>query len=104
MRKRIEEYQPTPTNHSTLPKHMDFMRRVVAHDLPIGFCESSKCRDFWIRLRREADWMWFSNPYFHTGKFELPPMPPGLDKETVADEITKTQQERLKMQALYGKP
>jgi len=99
--KRIEEYQPMPTNHSTLPQHQDFMRRVAAWDLPIGFCDSYDSVDFWLRLIREADWTQFADPYFNSGEFELAPIPDGIDKERVADQITQAQQEKLRMDALY---
>lgn len=96
MLKRVEEYQPMPTNHSTLPKFAPFMKRVAAWDLPIGFCDSYDLPDFWLRLIREADWTQFTDPYFNDGTFELPPVPDGIDRKTVADEITKAQQEKLR--------
>ncbi|WP_052382459.1 T6SS effector phospholipase Tle3 domain-containing protein [Paraburkholderia kururiensis] len=96
MLNRIEDYQPMPTNHSTLPQFAPFMKRVAAWDLPIGFCDSYDLPDFWLRLIREADWTQFTDPYFNDGTFELPPVPGGIDRETVADEITKAQQEELR--------
>ncbi len=103
MLQRIEEYQPMPTNHSTLPQFEPFMRRVAAWDLPIGFCESAESPDFWARLIHDADWLNYTDPYFVNGTLDVPPMAEGVDKETVADAITEAQAAQMKMGAVYGK-
>jgi hypothetical protein len=41
MEQRISEYIPEPTDHSSLPGNQAFKERVVAYDLPIGFCDST---------------------------------------------------------------
>lgn len=102
MLNRIENYQPMPTNHSTLPQFEPFMTRAAAWDLPIGFCDSFESRDFWARLIRDADWLNYMDPYFADGTLDVPPVPDGLDRETVADEITKVQAEQLKKREFYA--
>jgi len=96
MRDRIEQHQPEPTDHSTLPDHAEFMKRVVAYDLPIGFCDAHKDPGFWTQLIQEADWTSLRDAYFITGDLMKPAMPSLIDKETVADEITRAQAERIK--------
>ncbi|MGF6969835.1 pimeloyl-ACP methyl ester carboxylesterase [Paraburkholderia sp. WC7.3g] len=103
MLNRIEDYQPMPTNHSTLPQFEPFMTRVAVWDLPIGFCDSFENPDFWARLIRDADWLNYTDPYFAYGTLNVPPVPEGVDKETVADAITEAQAERLRKEALYAK-
>jgi hypothetical protein len=103
MLNRIEDYQPMPTNHSTLPQFEPFMRRVAAWDLPIGFCDSAESPDFWARLIRDADWLNYTDPYFADGTLDVPPMAEGVDKKTVADAITEAQAAQMKMGAVYGK-
>jgi hypothetical protein len=102
MLKRVEEYQPMPTNHSTLPQFEPFMTRVAAWDLPIGFCDSYENPDFWLGLMRDADWLNFTDPYFADGTLEVPPVPDGIDKETVAEALSKAQAAQLKMGAGYA--
>ncbi|MBW9107022.1 T6SS effector phospholipase Tle3 domain-containing protein [Paraburkholderia phenoliruptrix] len=101
MLNRIEDYQPMPTNHSTLPQFEPFMTRVAAWDLPIGFCDSYENPDFWSRLMRDADWLNFTDPYFADGTLDVPPVPDGIDKETVADAVSEAQQAQLKMRRAY---
>lgn len=103
MLNRIEEYQPMPTNHSTLPQFEPFMRRVAAWDLPIGFCDSAESPDFWARLIRDADWLNYTDPYYAGGTLDVPPVAEGVDKETVADAITEAQVAQLKMGEVYAK-
>lgn len=103
MLSRIEEYQPMPTNHSTLPQFEPFMRRVAAWDLPVGFCDSAESPDFWARLIRDADWLNYTDPYFADGTLVVPPMPEGVDRETVADAISEAQAPQLRMGKVYGK-
>ncbi|WP_230474800.1 T6SS effector phospholipase Tle3 domain-containing protein [Dyella monticola] len=92
MLKRIEHYQPMPTNHSTLPQFEPFMRKVAAWDLPIGFCDAYDSPDFWARLIRDADWLNFTDPYFVEGTLAIPPVPDGIDPQTVGDEMRKAVQ------------
>ncbi len=69
---------------------------MVAYDLPIGFGESFDDREFWIRLRREADWTQFTDAYFDKGELFLPAMPAAIDRETVADVIARARAEEEK--------
>jgi hypothetical protein len=87
MEQRISNYIPEPTDHSSLPGNQAFMERVVAYDLPIGFCESTGDAVFWNGLRREADWLSGADAYFSKGVLDMPPMPAGLDQETVQDDL-----------------
>ncbi|MBV8157698.1 MAG: DUF3274 domain-containing protein [Dyella sp.] len=96
-RERLKNHKAEPTDHSTLPKHQEFMRRVVAYDLPIGFCESFDDREFWNGLRMEADWTQCTDAYFERGVLLGPEMPSSyIDKETVADAILQAMAEREK--------
>ncbi|MFP3757363.1 T6SS effector phospholipase Tle3 domain-containing protein [Cupriavidus sp. SIMBA_020] len=96
MRKRIEQHQPEPTDHSSLPGHAEFMKRVVAYDLPIGFCNAFKDVRFWTQLMQEADWTSLRDAYFITGDLAPPAVPALIDGETVADEVSRAQAERIK--------
>lgn len=98
LRKRIEEYQPMPTNHSTLPQHHEFLRRVVAWDLPVGFCDSYEEPGFWNELMKRADWTSFHDPYYREGKLDIPATPPQIDSETVADATSKADQMKVKLE------
>ncbi|MFK0380125.1 hypothetical protein [Pandoraea sp. NPDC090278] len=75
-----DNYRAEPTNHSTVPGDQKFMRRVVAYDLPIGFCDAYKRRDFWLRLIKQADWTLGYDPYFQTGVMAPVPRPAAIDK------------------------
>jgi hypothetical protein len=93
-RERIATYQPMPTNHSTLPKHHAFISRVAAYDLPIGFCDAYETtNDFWHSLMRDADWTRGTDEYYRMGALDVPPQPSQIDSETVAEVVTKTDQE-----------
>jgi pimeloyl-ACP methyl ester carboxylesterase len=95
--KRIAEYQPMPTNHSTLPMHEAFISRVVAYDLPIGFCDAyEKPENFWSSLIRDADWTQATDCYYSDGELLEIPKPSGIAFDTVAEAITKADQERGK--------
>ncbi|WP_125474103.1 effector protein Tle3 domain-containing protein, partial [Caballeronia humi] len=83
MLERIFTYAPEPTDHSSVPGNAEFMKRVVAFDLPIGFCEAHDDRDFWIRLRKKADWTSGYDSYFNTGTLGDYAMPDLVDKQTV---------------------
>lgn len=96
MRKRIDQYQSEPTDHSSLPENAEFMKRVVAYDLPVGLCDAYKDPTFWTRLLQEADWTSLRDPYFLTGNLMKPAMPSHIDGETVAAEITRAQAEKIK--------
>lgn len=94
-RDRLKDHRAEPTDHSTLPNHHEFMRRVVAYDLPVGFCESFDDRAFWIGLRMEADWTQCTDAYFERDVLLRPAMPTSyIDKETVADAILRAMAER----------
>ncbi len=84
-----------------MPEHVEFMKRVVAYDLPVGFC-GSYTRENWIKLIKLADWA-RSDLYFETGKLEaLPPQPPEIAPETVSEQIRKADEERIKSNKTYG--
>jgi pimeloyl-ACP methyl ester carboxylesterase len=87
MEQRISNYIPEPTDHSSLPRNQAFMERVVAYDLPIGFCDSTDDAKFWKELRREADWLSGADVYYTKGMLDVPPMPADVDRETVEDEM-----------------
>jgi hypothetical protein len=77
-----------------MPEHVEFMKRVVAYDLPVSFC-GSYTRGNWIKLINLADWT-RSDMYFKTGKLDvLPPMPPEIDGETVSDQIRQGADQEL---------
>jgi pimeloyl-ACP methyl ester carboxylesterase len=92
----INNYVPEPTNHSTLPSHVEFMKRVVAYDLPVGFCDAYDNLEFWTELMHDADWISLKDPYFTTGTLNTPAMPSSIDGQKIDD--TKTQAD---IQALY---
>lgn len=91
-----DHYHAEPTNHSTLPKSHDFMRRVAAYDLPIGFCESYENREFWLGLIKRADWTLGLDGYFETGKFDAVPKPSVIDWTTTGTELSRLAAEQLK--------
>ncbi len=93
----INNYVPEPANHSTLPSHVEFMKRVVAYDLPVGFCDAYGNLEFWTALMHDADWISLKDPYFTTGTLNKPPVPPLIDGQKIID--TKTQAD---VQALYS--
>jgi len=70
----VRTYVQRPTDHSTLPMDERFMSRVVAYDLPVGYCWHSWDRASLADLRRQADWLESDDYYFH-GKLTIPPMP-----------------------------
>lgn len=95
-----DHYHAEPTNHSTLPKSRQFMRRVAAYDLPIGFCESYENRDFWLSLIKRADWTLGLDPYFETGKLDTVARPSLIDWDTTAAELSRLAVEELKAMEL----
>ena len=88
MREEVRTYVLRPTDHSTLPMNKDFMSRVVAYDLPVGFCWHSWDRAALAELRRQADWL-ESDDYYHSGKLSIPPMPPLIRRDTPFDLVAK---------------
>jgi len=74
MQEGIRTYIQRPTNHSTLPRHQSFMSRVVAYDLPVGYCWHSWDRSSLAKLRRQADWLQ-QDSYFEEGKLTIPDIP-----------------------------
>jgi hypothetical protein len=92
---RITNYRPEPTNHSTLPSNLEFMKRVVAWDLPIGFCDAYDDRDFWFHLISLADWTSGYDAYFDYGTLDKVEKPGVIDWTTVAEAISKAEAERM---------
>ncbi|HTH61140.1 MAG TPA: DUF3274 domain-containing protein [Paraburkholderia sp.] len=92
---RITHYRPEPTNHSTLASNIEFMKRVVAWDLPIGFCEAYDDRALWHNLISFADWTSGHDTYFDYGTFEKVEKPDAVDWATVAEAISKAQADRF---------
>ncbi|WP_439652666.1 T6SS effector phospholipase Tle3 domain-containing protein [Proteus terrae] len=70
-RDRFRTYIQRGTDHSSLPKDEKFLKRVVAYDLPIGYCEIGKSPEKMNELRKFADWQSGSDDYMKSGK--LPP-------------------------------
>ncbi|WP_246862524.1 DUF3274 domain-containing protein [Pantoea sp. SO10] len=64
---RLRTYVSQPTDHSTLPSSDIFMRRIVAYDLPVGYCDASWDKAFMSDLRRFADWTQGGDSYINTG-------------------------------------
>lgn len=94
-----DAYRPEPTNHSTLPEHEAFMRRVVAYNLPIGFCDAYEKPAFWTRLMKLADWIQGYHAYFHTGVPETVGKPAEIDWDTVGEATNRMAIEDFKNQA-----
>lgn len=84
---RVGKYISQPTDHSTLPKSDIFMARVVAYDLPIGFCDASRDRSFMAKLRMMADWTQGVDEYFNKGVLSIPQIPAMISTESRMDEI-----------------
>lgn len=99
LEQRIGSYVPEPTDHSTLPQLKEFLSRVVAYDLPIGFCQSHQDKPFWQELNHLADWR-SGDTYFQTGALTIPPMPDLIDIETFED----LQKQRDQTAALWKQP
>ncbi|MEY8501591.1 hypothetical protein AALC12_04525 [Proteus faecis] len=74
-RERFRTYIQRGTDHSSLPKNENFLKRVVAYDLPIGYCEIGKCPEKMNELRKFADWQSGLDIYMEEGKLDLPEMP-----------------------------
>jgi len=102
MLQRLDTYRAEPTNHSTLPQHQAFMRRVVAYDLPVGFCDAYERAAFWTRLMKLADWMQGYDSYFELGVSQSVTKPPCIDWATVSEEQSKAEAEQLRQQQWKG--
>ncbi|HDR9510278.1 hypothetical protein C5615_28640 [Burkholderia cepacia] len=102
MLQRLDIYLAEPTNHSTLPQHHAFMRRVAAYDLPIGFCDAYERPAFWTRLMKFADWTQGYDDYFELGVPQSVVKPTYIDWATVAEEQSKAEVEQLRQQQWKG--
>lgn len=80
--KRLRTYVSQPTDHSTLPGSDKFMSRVVAYDLPIGYCDATWDKEFLSKLRYLADWTTGFDPYMNTGIVESINEPSMISRET----------------------
>lgn len=94
-----DAYKPEPPNHSTLPRDKVFMRRVVAYDLPIGFCDAHERPAFWTRLMKLADWTQGYDAYFQTGVPETVEKPAEIDWATVGEALNSIAIEDFKNEA-----
>lgn len=81
---RVGAFVSQPTDHSTLPNSPAFMERVVAYDLPIGFCDATWDKAFMAKLRDVADWTKGYDLYFNKGELSIPPIPAIISQETVS--------------------
>ncbi|WP_175760214.1 T6SS effector phospholipase Tle3 domain-containing protein [Burkholderia anthina] len=102
MLQRLDTYLAEPTNHSTLPQHQAFMRRVVAYDLPIGFCDAYERPAFWRHLMKFADWTQGYDDYFELGAPQSIVKPAYIDWNTVAEEQSKADAEQLRQHQWKG--
>lgn len=89
--RRIRAYVSQPTDHSTLPGNAAFMSRVVAYDLPIGYCETSWDKSFMAELRRKADWTLGEDAYLFSGVPDSVVEPGLINRESMADVIAREQ-------------
>ncbi|MGV3347133.1 hypothetical protein ACGVWS_15930, partial [Enterobacteriaceae bacterium LUAb1] len=87
----VRTYVQRPTDHSTLPLDKRFMSRVVAYDLPIGYCWHSWDRESLAELRYQADWL-ESDDYYWTGKLTIPAMPASIKRDVARDATEKRTQ------------
>ncbi|HGA3104874.1 TPA: DUF3274 domain-containing protein [Enterobacter hormaechei] len=87
--KRLRTYVSQPTDHSTLPGNKEFMTRVVAYDLPIGYCDATWDKEFLSTLRYLADWTTGADPYMNTGVVERINEPSMISRETGIEEIIR---------------
>ena len=93
----VRTYVQRPTDHSTLPMDERFMSRVVAYDLPIGYCWHSWDRESLAELRHQADWL-ESDDYYWTGKLTIPAMPAIIRREVASDAAEKKNHEMRRLQ------
>lgn len=88
----IRTYVQRPTDHSTLPMNEHFMSRVVAYDLPLGYCWHSWDRASLAELRRQADWL-ESDDYYFTGELNKPDIPPAIRQDVAEDAVKRKAEE-----------
>ena len=88
MKEEVRTYVLRPTDHSSLPMSEKFMQRIVAYDLPIGFCWHSWDRAALAELRHQADWL-ESDDYYLNGTLNIPPMPSIIRRDMPNDVIEK---------------
>lgn len=101
---RVGAYVSQPTDHSTLPKSPIFMERVVAFDLPVGFCDATWDKAFMAQLRDMADWTKGYDDYFNKGELTIPPIPSIIFRETVSAEKKAEWDEVNKKLNVHGRP
>jgi hypothetical protein len=65
------------------------MTRVVAYDLPIGYCDATWDKEFLSTLRYLADWTTGADPYMNTGVVERINEPSMISRETGIEEIIR---------------
>ncbi|KMK12272.1 hypothetical protein ABW09_24535 [Pluralibacter gergoviae] len=88
MLEEVRTYVQRPTDHSSLPMDQRFMSRIVAYDLPIGYCWHSWDRESLAELRYQADWL-ESDDYYWTGKLTIPAMPEIIKRDVASDAMEK---------------
>ena len=79
--KEIHTYIQRATDSGTLPRDKRFISRVIAYDLPVGYCWHSWDRESLAELRHQADWLESDDYYLH-GQLSLPVMPPIIRKDS----------------------
>jgi len=94
----VRTYVLRPTDHSSLPSNEGFMSRVVAYDLPVGYCWHSWDRASLAELRRQADWL-ESDAYYFDGKLNIPPMPSIIRRDVAADAAQKKAEETARLES-----
>lgn len=65
------------------------MSRVVAYDIPVGFCDASRNKAFMAKLRAVADWIQGYDNYMEKGVLNVPPKPDIINDESVSDVTEK---------------
>lgn len=96
MQEEVRTYVQRPTDHSTLPSDERFMSRVVAYDLPIGYCWHSWDKAGLEELRRQADWL-ESDDYYFSGKLTVPPIPPAIKQDVAEDAEQRKAEEKARL-------
>ncbi|MBB7834664.1 hypothetical protein HEL71_004265 [Escherichia coli] len=96
MLEEVRTYAQRPTDHSTLPSDERFMSRVVAYDLPIGYCWHSWDKAGLEELRRQADWL-ESDDYYFSGKLTVPPIPPAIKQDVAEDAEQRKAEEKARL-------
>jgi hypothetical protein len=99
MKEEVRTYVLRPTDHSSLPMSEKFMQRVVAYDLPIGFCWHSWDRASLAELRYQADWL-ESDDYYLNGTLNIPPMPAIIRREIPNNLIEKRAEAQVKIEEM----